>query len=104
MTTTMTIEQMITQMNELKDQIAKLKEVEKAQEKAKKELESKERAKEIAKALSNQTKVQKRNLTEEIRKCMLKGMTVDEMMTKLNVSRKSILDRRWLIEKAAGLR
>ena len=91
-------------MSELKEQAKALKEEER---KAKAELkvqEAKERAKALAESLKAQGQGAKRNLTEEIRQAMLEGKTVDQMVQELGVERKAILDRRWLIEKKAGLR
>ena len=39
------------------------------------------------------------NMTENIRRCMLEGKLVDEMVEELGYGRKAILDRRWLIIK-----
>lgn len=91
-------------MKELKEQAKALKEEEKKAKAELKEQEAKERAKKLAKALASQGQGGKRNLTEEIRQAMLAGKTVDQMVQELGVERKAILDRRWLIEKKAGLR
>ena len=100
-----TISSLQEQMEALKGQIAKLREEQKAQVKSLKEEEAKFKAQSIAKALASQVNNgSKRNITAEVRECMTKGMTVDEMMKKLELPRKSILDRRWLVEKSLGLR
>ncbi len=90
----------------LKEKLAQKEAEMKAQKealKAKME-ELKAQAKALAKSLKAQGQGAKRNLTEEIRQAMLKGKTVDQMVQELKVERKAILDRRWLIEKKAGLR
>jgi transposase len=85
--------------------IKELKGLEKEELEKIKALEAKTRAKSLAEALKKQeTAEPKRNLTQAIRELMLEEKTVDEMMVVLGVSRKEILDRRWLIEKRAGLR
>ena len=90
---------------EAEQKIKELKGLEKEEIEKAKALEAKERAKALATALKNQeTAEPKRNLTQAIRELMLKEKTVDEMMQTLGVTRKEILDRRWLIEKRAGLR
>lgn len=94
-----------TKTEELKTQSKKLKEEEKAMKLEMKTQEAKNRSIMLAESLKNQSKEEKRNLTAEIRNLMLEGKTVDEMMTILDITvRKDILDRRWLIEKRAGLR
>ena len=91
-------------MSELREQAKALKEEEKKAKAELKAQEAKERAKKLAKALKSQGQGAKRNLTEEVRQAMLEGKTVDQMVQELDVERKAILDRRWLIEKKAGLR
>lgn len=91
-------------MSELREQAKALKEEEKKAKAELKAQEAQERAKKLAKALASQGQGAKRNLTEEIRQAMLAGKTVDQMVDELGVERKAILDRRWLIEKKAGLR
>lgn len=91
-------------MRELQEQAKALKEEEKKAKAELKAQEAKERAKALAESLKAQGQSAKRNLTEEIRQAMLKGKTVDQMVQELKVERKAILDRRWLIEKKAGLR
>lgn len=91
-------------MSELKEQAKVLREEERRARAELKAQEAKERAKKLARALKSQNQGSKRNLTEEIRQAMLAGKTVDQMVDELGVERKAILDRRWLIEKKAGLR
>jgi outer membrane murein-binding lipoprotein Lpp len=91
-------------MSELREQAKALKEEERRAKAELKAQEAKERAKKLAKALKSQGQGAKRNLTEEVRQAMLEGKTVDQMVEELGVERKAILDRRWLIEKKAGLR
>jgi len=91
-------------MSELRDQAKALKEEERRAKAELKIQEAKERAKALAESLKAQGQGTKRNLTEEIRQAMLEGKTVDQMVQDLKVERKAILDRRWLIEKKAGLR
>ncbi len=91
-------------MRELQEQAKALREEEKKAKAELKAQEAKERAKRLAKALKSQGQGAKRNLTEEVRQAMLEGKTVDQMVQELDVERKAILDRRWLIEKKAGLR
>lgn len=91
-------------MSELREQAKALREEEKKAKAELKAQEAKERAKRLAKALKSQGQGAKRNLTEEVRQAMLEGKTVDQMVQELDVERKAILDRRWLIEKKAGLR
>jgi len=91
-------------MSELRDQAKALKEEERRAKAELKIQEAKERAKALAESLKAQGQGAKRNLTEEIRQAMLEGKTVDQMVQDLKVERKAILDRRWLIEKKAGLR
>lgn len=91
-------------MSELKEQAKVLKEEEKKAKAELKAQEAKERAKALAESLKAQGQGAKRNLTEEVRQAMLEGKTVDQMVQELGVERKAILDRRWLIEKKAGLR
>ena len=63
-----------------------------------KHAEAKEEAKKLAQLLKDGATIKvKRNLTQEIRECMVLEMTVDEIQAELSVPRKSILDRRWLI-------
>ena len=91
-------------MSELREQAKALKEEERKAKAELKAQEAKERAKKLAKALKSQGQGSKRNLTEEVRQAMLEGKTIDQMVDELGVERKAILDRRWLIEKKAGLR
>jgi septal ring factor EnvC (AmiA/AmiB activator) len=91
-------------MSELREQAKALKEEERKAKAELKTQEAKERAKKLAKALKSQGQGAKRNLTEEVRQAMLAGKTIDQMVEELGVERKAILDRRWLIEKKAGLR
>jgi chromosome segregation ATPase len=88
---------------ELKAQAKELKAKEKAAKAELKKEEALKRAKVLKEAMANGQAL-KRNLTQEIRELMMDGKTVDEMVEILKVDRKSILDRRWLIEKKAGLR
>jgi chromosome segregation ATPase len=88
---------------ELKAQAKELKAKEKAAKAELKKEEALKRAKVLKEAMAN-GQASKRNLTQEIRELMMDGKTVDEMVEILKVDRKSILDRRWLIEKKAGLR
>jgi hypothetical protein len=97
------LEELRKKSAELKAQQEALREKEREIKAQVKKEESKIRAQKLAEALKNQ-KVSKRNLTQEVRECMLKGMTVDEMMETLKVERKAILDRKWLIEKKAEIR
>jgi outer membrane murein-binding lipoprotein Lpp len=91
-------------MSELKEQAKALKEEERRAKAELKAQEAKERAKALAESLKAQGQGTRRNLTEEVRQAMLEGKTVDQMVKELGVERKAILDRRWLIEKKAGLR
>lgn len=91
-------------MIELREQAKALKKEERRAKAELKAQEAKERAKALAESLKAQGQGAKRNLTEEVRQAMLAGKTVDQMVQELGVERKAILDRRWLIEKKAGLR
>lgn len=91
-------------MKELNEEAKALKEQEKEAKAKIKAEEAKTRAKNLASSLAMQNETKRPNLTEAIKQMMLQGKTVDEMVVALGVERKAILDRRWLIEKRAGLR
>jgi F0F1-type ATP synthase membrane subunit b/b' len=88
---------------ELRAQAKELKAKEKAAKAELKKEEALSRAK-VLKETMAKGQTSKRNLTQEVRELMMDGKTVDEMVEILKVGRKDILDRRWLIEKKAGLR
>jgi F0F1-type ATP synthase membrane subunit b/b' len=98
------LEELKEQMAKLREEAKALKDEEKKRKEKEKKLEAKEKAEKLAKFLKSQENKPKRNLTQEIRDLMVQGKTVDEMVEILNVPRKSILDRKWLIEKSLGLR
>ena len=79
--TTKKVESNSNSLEELKVQMAKMKE-----------------------ALENGEVEVKVNKTQVIREMLVEGMTIDMMVEKTGWARKSILDRVWLIEKRLGLR
>ena len=95
--------QLAEAMKKLKEESKKLADQEKEAKVAEKKVEAEKRAEAMRKALEFGT-IEKVNMTEEIRRRLLRGQTIDEMQAKTGWNRKSILDRVWLIEKKLGIR
>ena len=101
----MTPQEIKMQIEALQVSLQQLRIQTKANLQASKELERVERAAKIAQVMNSaELAAPKVNLTEKIRQLMKCGLTDMQMAAELGVTKKAIIDRRWRVEKALGLR